>query len=50
MCAFLETHPGDGGGAGTRYTFADTGRGAEELRARAQPYQERFGVASEPVV
>jgi hypothetical protein len=50
MRAFLETHPGDGGGGGTRYSFADTGQDADELRARARRYQSRFGVASEPVV
>jgi hypothetical protein len=50
MSAFLETHPGDGGGAGTRYSFADTGQDPDELRARAKPYQDRFRVASEPVL
>lgn len=50
MRTFLAAHPGDGGGAGTRYTFADTGLDADELRERARPYQERFGVPSEPVV
>jgi len=47
---FLATHPGDGGGGGSRYTFADTGLDAAALRERAAPYQERFGVPSEPVV
>ena len=47
--AFLAANPGDGGGGGTRYRFADTGLDAEALRLRCAPYQERFGVASEPV-
>lgn len=49
MRAFLATNPGDGGGGGTRYRFADTGLDAGELRERSRPYQERFGVPSEPV-
>jgi hypothetical protein len=49
MRAFLAEHPGDGGGGGTRYTWADTGLDADALRERARPYQERFGVQSEPV-
>jgi len=49
MRAFLEANPGDGGGGGKRYNFSDTGLDADELRERARPYQERFGVASEPV-
>ncbi len=49
MRAFLDSHPGDGGGAGTRYRFANTGLDAEKLRERAKPYQDRFGVLSEPV-
>lgn len=49
MRTFLATNPGDGGGGGTRYRWADTGLDAEELRARARRYQERFGVASEAV-
>ena len=49
MRSFLAEHPGDGGGGGTRYRFADTGLDAGELRQRAGPYQERFGVPSEPV-
>ncbi|MGH9016402.1 MAG: sulfotransferase family protein, partial [Acidimicrobiales bacterium] len=48
MRAFLAGHPGDGGGG--RYSFADTGLDAGAVRERARPYQERFGVASEPVV
>jgi hypothetical protein len=49
MADFLAANPGDGGGGGTRYRFADTGLDADELRHRSAPYQERFGVASEPV-
>jgi hypothetical protein len=49
MQEFLAAHPGDGGGGGSRYRFADTGLDADELRERARPYQERFGVPSEPV-
>jgi hypothetical protein len=47
MRAFLEAHPGDGGGSGTRYRFSDTGLDADALRARAKAYQERYDVASE---
>ena len=50
MRAFLATHPGDGGGGGSRYTFADTGLDADELRERGRAYQEYFGVPSEPVL
>jgi hypothetical protein len=50
MRAFLDTHPGDGGGAGSRYTFADTGLDAAELRERSRAYQDYFGVPSEPVL
>ena len=50
MRAFLEAHPGDGGGGGTRYAFANTGQDAGALRERAKRYQDRFGVVSEPVV
>ncbi len=49
MRSFLAANPGDGGGGGKRYSFADTGLDAGELRERARRYQERFGVASEPV-
>ena len=49
MRDFLAANPGDGGGGGTRYTFADTGLDADALRERARPYQERFDVLSEPV-
>ena len=47
MRTFLTDHPGDGGGAGTRYTFAETGLEAGALRERAAEYQEFFGVATE---
>jgi len=50
MRTFLGTHPGDGGGAGSRYTFADTGLDADELRERSRAYQEYFDVPSEPVL
>ncbi|HWE70302.1 MAG TPA: sulfotransferase [Acidimicrobiales bacterium] len=49
MRAFLAGNPGDGGGGGARYRFADTGLDADELRQRSARYQERFGVVSEPV-
>ena len=49
MRAFLAEHPGDGGGSGSRYRFADTGLDADALRERARAYQERHGVPSEPV-
>jgi hypothetical protein len=49
MRTFLSEHPGDGGGTGTRYRFADTGLDAGELRERAERYQRYFDVVSEPV-
>jgi hypothetical protein len=49
MRAFLGANPGDGDGGAARYRFADTGLDAHALRRRSLPYQERFGVASEPV-
>lgn len=49
MRAFLAEHPGDGGGQGTRYTFAETGLDAAALREQAAAYQAFFGVASEVV-
>ena len=49
MRAFLATHPGDGGGGGSRYTFADTGLDPDELRERGRDYQEYFGVPDEAV-
>ena len=50
MRGFLEANPGDGGGGGTRYRFADTQLDPAALRDRAAAYQVRFGVESEPVV
>jgi hypothetical protein len=47
MRDFLAAHPGDGGGA--RYTWADTGLDAEEVRAQVTAYQDRFGVPTEPL-
>ncbi len=47
MRSFLADHPGDGGGGGTRYTFADTGLDPVAMRLRAAEYQQFFGVASE---
>jgi hypothetical protein len=47
MRSFLADHPDDGGGG--RYRFADTELDAGALRERSRAYQERFGVASEPV-
>jgi hypothetical protein len=49
MRAFLASNPGDGGGGGSRYRWADTGLDANELREQAREYQEHFGVPSEPV-
>lgn len=49
MRTFLAEHPGDGGGGGTRYRFADTGLDADLLRERAATYQHHHGVTSEPV-
>ena len=50
MRGFLAENPGDGGGGGTRYRFADTGLNAGILRERATAYQDYFNVASEPIV
>jgi hypothetical protein len=49
MEQFLATNPGDGGGGGSRYRFADTGLDVDDLRERSAAYQDRFDVASEPV-
>ena len=49
MRAFLASNPGDGGGGGSRYRWADTGLDADALRDRARDYQEHFDVPSEPV-
>jgi hypothetical protein len=50
MRAFLATHPGDGGGAGTRYTWADTGLDADALRERTADYEQAFAVPREPLI
>jgi hypothetical protein len=50
MRAFLAENPGDGGGGGSRYRFADTGLDAAALRERSAEYQAFFDVESEPVV
>lgn len=49
MRDFLARNPGDGGGGGTRYRFADTGLDATTLRDRAEAYQSHYAVASEPL-
>jgi len=50
MRRFLDNNPGDGGGGGTRYRFADTRLDADALRERASAYQDYFDVESEPVI
>jgi hypothetical protein len=50
MRQFLATNPGDGGGGGSRYRFAETGLDADAWRERATPYQEFYDVKSEPIV
>ena len=47
MGSFLAAHPGDQAGSLKRYSFADTGLDEDELRERARPYQEFFGVETE---
>ncbi|MCV7178640.1 sulfotransferase family protein [Mycolicibacterium sphagni] len=47
MREHLSANPGDGGG--NRYTWADTGLDAAELRDRVRAYQERYDVPSEPL-
>jgi len=49
MRSFLADNPRDKHG-GHRYTFAETGLNAGELRERSRRYQEFFDVPSEPVV
>ncbi len=49
MRAFLAANPGDGGGGGSRYRFADTGLDAGALRERSAAYQARYDVPSEPI-
>jgi Sulfotransferase family len=41
----LSAHPGDGGRG--RYTWADTGLDADEVRERVTAYQERYAVPTE---
>ena len=48
MRTFLASHPQDKHGLHS-YTFADTGLDEGAMRARAERYQESFGVASEKV-
>jgi len=38
-------HPGDGGGS--RYTWADTGLDADEVRERVRGHQDRHAVPTE---
>lgn len=45
MRKYLAEHPGDGGGG--RYTWADTGLDAGEVRERFRDYQDRFNVPSD---
>jgi hypothetical protein len=47
MRTFLAAHPGDGGGS--RYTWADTGLDAGEVREQVSAYQQRYGVPDEPL-
>ncbi|TGD84298.1 sulfotransferase [Mycolicibacterium sp. CH28] len=47
MREHLSANPGDGGGS--RYSWADTGLDAAELREKVRPYQERYQVPSEPL-
>lgn len=47
MREYLSAHPGDGGGG--RYSWADTGLDAEQLREQVAAYQERYDVPTEPL-
>jgi hypothetical protein len=47
MRSFLAAHPGDQAGSLKRYSFAETGLDEAELRERARPYQDHFGIESE---
>lgn len=49
MRRFLDENPGDGGGGGSRYHFADTGLDADALRERSTNYQSFYGVEPEPI-
>jgi hypothetical protein len=47
MREHLAAHPGDGGGG--RYSWADTGLDADQLREQVADYQERYDVPTEPL-
>ena len=47
MREHLAAHPGDHGG--TRYRWSDTGLDAGAVRERVRGYQDRYGVADEPL-
>lgn len=47
MRDYLAAHPSDGGVG--RYTWANTGLDAADVRDRVAAYQQRYGVPSEPV-
>jgi len=47
MREHLAAHPGDGGGG--RYSWADTGLDAEQLREQVAGYQQRYAVPTEPL-
>ncbi|RDH74822.1 sulfotransferase [Mycolicibacterium moriokaense] len=47
MREHLAAHPGDGGGG--RYSWADTGLDAAQLREQVAAYQQRYSVPSEPL-
>jgi hypothetical protein len=47
MREHLAAHPGDGGGG--RYSWADTGLDADQLREEVSAYQDRYGVPTEPL-
>ena len=47
MRDFLAAHPGDGSGG--RYSWADTGLDADQLRDQVAAYQERYDVPTEPL-
>ena len=46
MREHLAAHPGDGGG---RYSWADTGLDADQLREQVAGYQQRYAVPTEPL-
>ena len=47
MREHLAVHPGDGGGG--RYSWADTGLDADQLREQVAGYQQRYAVPTEPL-